>query len=268
MDKFGDRMKEYEAATDARLNVALPICARIDGRSFSRFTRGCDKPFDARISNAMRETAKHLVDQTHAKIGYVQSDEISLIWQAKDEGSIIFDGRVQKLASVCASMASVKFHSVFGGEKLPAFDCRVWQVPSQTEAANVLVWRALDARKNAVSSACRAHFSAKQMHGKGQADMRGMLVSIGIDFDAHYPADDRHGVFFRRVTGERKIDDETWLSIPEKNRPESRTVTRSWVDKIDMPFFMEVTNREAVIFDSAPPSQKERSDGQTGVGSQ
>lgn len=254
MDELGDRMKGYEAATDVRLDTSLPICARIDGRSFSRFTRGCEKPFDSRVSGAMRAAAAYLVDHTHAKIGYVQSDEITLIWQAADTGSIIFDGRVLKLASVCASMAAVKFYCAFGGDRLPAFDCRVWSVPSQTEAANVLVWRALDARKNAVSSACRAHFSAKTMHRKDQAEMREMLTTAGIDFDTHYHADDRYGVFYRRVSGEREIDDETWARIPEKNRPESRTVTRSWVDQIDMPFFAGVTNREAVIFDGASPS--------------
>ena len=253
MDELGSRMKEYEATTDTRLDTALPICARIDGRSFSRFTRGCKKPFDARVSNAMRETAKYLVDQTHAKIGYVQSDEITLIWQASEGGSVFFDGRVLKLASVCASMAAVKFYSVFGGDKLPSFDCRVWQVPSQTEAANALVWRALDARKNAVSSACRAHFSAKRMHKKDQSLMREMLASIGIDFDTDYPVEDRHGVFFRRISGPRWIPQEEWEKIPGKHRPKSRTVIRSWVDQIDMPFFTEVTNREAVIFDGVSP---------------
>ena len=253
MDQLGDRMKKYEAVTDVRLDTSMPICARIDGRSFSAFTRGCKKPFDDRVSGAMRAAAAYLVEHTHAKIGYVQSDEITLIWQAPETGSIIFDGRVLKLASVCASLASVKFYDFFGGSKLPAFDCRVWSLPSRDEAANVLVWRSLDARKNAVSSACRAHFSAKQMHRKNQAEMKAMLASIGIDFDAHYPAEDRHGVFFRRVTGKRKIDDKTWEKIPASKRPATRFVTRSWVDQIEMPFFTEVTNREAVIFDGAAP---------------
>lgn len=253
-DEFGDRMKAYERATETRLDASLPIIARIDGRSFSTFTRGCEKPFDARVSGAMRAAAAYLVEQAHAKIGYVQSDEITLIWQNADGGSIIFDGRVLKLCSVLASMAAVRFDREFGGERLPAFDCRVWSVPSQVEAANTLLWRALDARKNAVSSACRAHFSAKKMHKKRQADMRDMLAGVGVDFDAHYPAEDRHGVFYRRVTGEREIDDETWRKIPEAHRPETRLATRSWVEAIPMPFFGDVTNRVAVVFDSADPA--------------
>lgn len=252
-DALGDRMKAYEAATDIRLNTSLPICARVDGRSFSRLTAKFRKPFDSRISGAMRATAAYLVEQTHAKIGYVQSDEITLIWQAAQGGSMFFDGRVLKLASVCASMASVKFHGVLGGDKLPSFDCRVWQVPSQTEAANVLVWRALDARKNAISSACRSHFSTKQMYRKDQTEMRKMLSSAGVDFDTDYPAEDRQGAFFRRVTGQRELDDETWARIPENRRPPTRWVVRSWVDSVKMPFFTDVTNREAVVFDGAVP---------------
>lgn len=252
-DNMGDRMKSYEATgTSHRLDPLLPICARIDGRSFSQFTRGCIRPFDSRISGAMRATCAYLVEQSHALIGYVQSDEISLVWQAREGGSVIFDGKVHKMNSVLASMASVKFHSVFGGDKLPAFDCRVWQVPSQTEAANTILWRALDARKNAVSMACRAHNSAKSMHKQGRADQVEMLAAKGIIFDEEYPAEDRHGVFFRRATAPTEMDDETWAKIPDLHKPDSRTVLRSSVVKVDAPFFGEVQNREDFIFNPEP----------------
>lgn len=253
MDDLGDRMKAYEQLTETRLDPEMPIIARIDGRSFSTFTRGCDKPFDSRVSGAMRATCAYLVEQSHAKIGFVQSDEITLIWQNSDGGSVFFDGRVLKLCSVLASMAAVRFDREFGGTRLPSFDCRVWQVPDQTEAANTLLWRAFDARKNSVSSACRAHFSAKKMFRKGRSEMRAMLASVGVDFDASYPPADRHGAYFRRVTKERWLDDETWDAIPEKHRPESRFVMRSSVEEIPMPFFGDVRNREAVIFCAAHP---------------
>lgn len=252
-DELGDRMKGYERATEARLDPSLPIVARIDGRAFSAFTRGCERPFDARVSGAMRAAAAYLVEESHAKIGFVQSDEITLIWQNTEGGSILFDGRILKLCSVLASMAAVRFDRAFGGDRMPSFDCRVWQVPSQEEAANTLLWRALDARKNSVSSACRAHFSAKAMFRKGQAEMRAMLASVGVDFDLAYSADDRHGVFYRRVTGLREIDDAAWERIPECHRPDSRLVTRSWVEAVQMPFFGDVKNRTAVIFDGANP---------------
>lgn len=262
-DELGSRMKGYESeATTARVDLLRPVCARIDGRAFSTFTRGCQRPFDPAVSGAMRAACAYLVEQTHAKIGYVQSDEISLVWQAAEGGSIIFDGKVCKMTSVLASMAGVKFFSVYGGNRLPAFDCRVWNVPSETEAANALLWRALDARKNAVSMACRAHFSAKRMHGQGQADQRAMLASAGVDFDTTYSAEDRHGVFYRRETGEVLIDDATWAKIPERHRPDSRYAVRSWVEQVRMPFFGHVSNREDVIFRGASAvSMRGRADG-------
>ena len=117
-DELGNRMKEYEASgTSHKLDVSLPICARIDGRSFSKFTSGCERPFDSRVSGAMRATCAYLVEQTHALIGYVQSDEISLVFQANEGGSVLFDGKSHKLNSVLASMAAVKFYDEFGGSK-------------------------------------------------------------------------------------------------------------------------------------------------------
>ena len=39
-----DRMRSYEM--DNRLPPNMPVIIRIDGRAFSKFTRGMDKPFD------------------------------------------------------------------------------------------------------------------------------------------------------------------------------------------------------------------------------
>jgi tRNA(His) guanylyltransferase len=248
-DELGNRMKGYESTgTSHKLDLSLPICVRIDGRSFSNFTRGCERPFDNRVSTAMRETCKYLVEQTHALIGFVQSDEISLVFEANEGGSILFDGKVHKLNSVLASMAAVKFYSVFGGEKLPAFDCRVWNVPSRIEAANTILWRALDARKNAVSMACRAYNSAKSMHQKDRHQQLEMLAENGIDFDTVYPAEDRFGVFYKRVTQLRRIEDDVWNRIPDNKKPESRLALRSTVEQIDTPFFGDVKDRVGFIF--------------------
>jgi tRNA(His) 5'-end guanylyltransferase len=248
-DEFGDRMKWYESqGTSPKLDVSLPICIRIDGRSFSKFTKGCERPFDSRISTAMRETCAYLVEETHAKVGYVQSDEISLILYANENGSIIFDGKMHKLNSVLASMAAVKFYSVFGGDKLPAFDCRSWNVPTKMEASNAILWRALDARKNSVSMACRAHNSAKSMHKKNRLDQVQMLAEKGIDFETAYPDEDKYGVFYKRVTEPTFIEDDIWDRIPSKKKPESRYAMRSRVKQIRMKYFGDVADKIGFIF--------------------
>lgn len=255
-DEFGDRMKAYEAVeTHRRLDPHLPIYARIDGRGFSKFTRGMDRPFDLRMTSAMIETTRYLVDETHARIGYTQSDEISLVWLADGPTSdIFFSGKVLKMVSVLASMAAAKFATVCpeGYEhKLPHFDARVFQLPDRSEGANAILWRALDCRKNAISMVAQSRFSAKQLHGQGQADMLQMLASIGIEFEDR-PVAFKRGTYLRRVNELRTLTPDELARIPEAHRP-TEPVMRSRVADVEMPPFHQVRNREAVVFDGARP---------------
>lgn len=265
-DDFGDRMKAYEAVEASRvLDAGLPIYARIDGRSFSRFTRAMRRPFDERMTETMVGVTKHLVGATYARIGYTQSDEISLVWLADaPESELLFGGKVHKLTSVLASMAAASMqHEIrqsFGAgdadvlcAALPHFDCRVFSLPSKIEATNTFLWRAMDARKNAVSMATRSVYSAKQMHGKDQAAMRAMLADKGIDFES-YPASFKWGTWVRRVHYERAFTGAELERIPEKHRPPADAlVTRSEVRAVRMPEFHRVLNRVEVIFDAQQP---------------
>lgn len=266
-DDFGDRMKAYEAVECARIfDPMLPIYARIDGRSFSRFTKGMVRPFDPDMTACMVGTTKRLVEEFHARIGYTQSDEISLVWLCdKPESEPLFGGKVHKMTSVLASYATAAFgqqlikHFSFGaGEdyasELPHFDCRAFQLPSKVEAANAFLWRAMDARKNSVSMAARAHFSAKRLHGKDQRDMRAMMAEAGTDFETAYPPKFKWGTWVRRVTFERAFTPEELERIPQQHRPPPDTlVTRSEVREIDMPELHKVTNRVEFIFNGVPP---------------
>lgn len=256
-DEFGARMKAYEAVETARkLDPMLPIYARIDGRSFSVFTRGMERPFDARMTAAMVETTKYLVNKTNARIGYTQSDEISLVWLADaPESDVIFSGKLQKMVSVLASMTAAKFATVIPAEyadRLPHFDCRVFQLPSKDEAANAFLWRAMDARKNAISMVAQANFSHKALFGKDQKAMLAMLADAGVDFET-FPASFRLGSFIRRDVVERMLTDDELARIPEKHRP-TGTVTRTDMKVVDVPPFNKVMNRVAVIFDGADPA--------------
>lgn len=253
-DEFGNRMKAYEAVETARkLDPLLPIYARIDGRAFSTFTRGMERPFDPRLTSAMIETTKHLVHATHARIGYTQSDEISLVWLADNpESDVFFSGKVQKMCSVLASLAAAKFASAIPPtwlERLPHFDARVFQLPSRDEAANAFLWRAMDARKNAISMVAQSRYSHKRLHGVDQRGMLAMLEADGVDFDA-LPARFRRGSFVRRVNVLRGLTQDELQRIPEKHRP-SGPVTRTDVQVVDMPPFNKVKNRVEVIFDGA-----------------
>lgn len=262
-DDFGDRMKAYEAVEASRvLDAGLPIYARIDGRSFSNFTRAMRRPFDERMTAAMVGVTRHIVGATHARIGYTQSDEISLVWLADNpESEPLFGGKVHKLTSVLASMAAASmqyeirqsFDTVDADvlcAALPHFDCRVFSLPSKIEATNAFLWRAMDARKNAVSMATRSVYSAKQMHGKDQTAMRAMLSEKGIDFES-YPTSFKWGTWVRRVNYDRAFTATELECIPEKHRPAADAlVTRSEVRVVSMPEFHRVSNRVEVVFDA------------------
>jgi tRNA(His) 5'-end guanylyltransferase len=257
-------MKVYEAAeTGRRFTPLLPVYARIDGRCFSTFTDGLDRPFDVRLSRAMVETVKYLVEETNASIGYTQSDEISLVWQQERyDSELLFGGKVQKLVSALAALATAKFNhlclkdSVLAARterQLPTFDCRVFQLPNRTEAANVFLWREKDATKNAVSMAARHFYPHQQLHGKSSAAMQEMIFQAGQNFN-DYPAGFKRGTFVRRVVRGRLLTREELAAIPERFRPSpDELVARALVIELDMPVFTRVANREAVIFDAADP---------------
>lgn len=256
-DALGDRMKSHEAVeTKRRLDPSLPIYARIDGRGFSKFTAGMQRPFDPQMTQAMIETTRYLVQHTHARIGYVQSDEISLVWRsAGEEQSVFFDGKVMKMASVLAGMATAAFNRTIRGwapyeDRFPAFDARVLQLPEDYEAANMFLWRSLDATKNAVSMAARHYYSSKELHGKRRDDMLEMMRAKGVDFERFDPAF-RHGTFVQRVTRERVLSPEELSRIPERNRP-AGPVMRSEVVAFPVEDFRNACNRTEFILDGEP----------------
>ena len=256
-DEFGERMKAYEAVETKRiLDASMPIYARLDGRSFSRFTRGMQRPFDAAMTGAMIETAKHLCCETDARIAYTQSDEISLVWLFDGERSEpFFGGKVQKMSSVLASMAAAKFARVCPSgfeDRLPHFDCRIFTVPSKDEAANAILWRAMDARKNAISMVAQSLFSHRQLFKVGQAGMLDMITESGFDFDA-LPTRYQRGTFIRRVNVMRELTSDELARIPVQHRPVG-PVMRTELQEIAMPPFNKVRNRTEVVFDAAEPA--------------
>lgn len=264
MDSLGDRMKAYEAAESGRKFMPmLPLYARIDGRCFSAFTRGMERPFDAGFHGAMGCVTAKLIDETNAKIGYTQSDEINLVWLNDDPLSeMMFGGKVHKVTSILAGLASSFLCRIamdnpylrpFAVRNVPHFDCRAFQLPNKTEAANAILWREQDATKNAISMAARSFYSHKALHGKSGPEMQEMMFAKGQNFN-EYPASFKRGTFFRRVLIERKFTESELAAIPEKHRPEpDTTIKRHAIEEVAMPKFSSVTNRVEVIFDGANP---------------
>lgn len=204
-DSLGDRVKEYEMAQASLcLDKEQPICVRIDGKSFHTYTKRMDKPFQQSLSDAMIATMNFLVEKTNARLGYTQSDEISLVFfKTDDKQEAFFGGRIQKLTSVLASMATAKFNQE-AWAKIPGkkddfayFDCRVWNTPTLKDAAEVFIWRQEDAIKNAISMAGYAHFSHKELEEKSSRVKIEMLAEKGIVWD-DYPEFFKSGTYAKK----------------------------------------------------------------------
>lgn len=186
------------------------------------------------------------------------------MWLAeRADGSIFFDHRVAKMTSVLASYATIAFARSLMSlciatwlDRMPHFDCRVFQLPTRAEAANVFLWREQDATKNAISMAAREYYSHKELDHKSGSEMQEMLFAKGINFN-DYPAFFKRGTFVRRTTVCRTFTAEELARIPEKHRPApDERVRRSAIKRLEMPRFGGVANREEVIFDGAEPEAR------------
>lgn len=267
-DALGDRMKMYEGlASPPRLLPRLPVIARIDGRSFHTFTRGLKRPYDEGLSRLMIETTRALVEESNARVGYTQSDEINLVLYSEDlESQIYFDGRPQKLISQLAAQATAAFNFLlptYLPEKaaarklgnLPSFDARVFVVPSLEEAANAILWREQDATKNSISMAARAYYSHNELHGKNAAEMHEMLHQQGVNWN-DFPSFFKRGTYLQRRTVTRRFTAEELEALPPmhnaRKNPEL-VIERSELAEIEMPPLGRVVNRvRALLFGEAP----------------
>lgn len=116
----------------------------------------------------------------------------------------------------------------------------------------MLLWRAMDARKNSISMVAQSKFSHKELQGKSQSDMHRMLLDIGVNFAEEYPLVLTDGRFFRRQEVWRELTKEELARIPVAHVPNG-PVQRTEVAYVEMPTFNTVKNRVEVIFEGADP---------------
>jgi len=283
-DPMGDRLKEYEGMESGRRFLPqLPVVARLDGKCFSNYTndlaRSPEQPFDDAFHSVMVSVTKYLVDETCACMSYTQSDEITLCWHSDGyESQIWFDGRIQKMCSVLAAMASSAFNVLAAGKTqggemvhgrllarktttpffgvelhrpLALFDCRIWQLPTLDEGANCFLWREYDCLKNSVSMSARTMYSHKELMNKTSSEMQEMMWQKGVNFN-DYPSFFKRGTYVQRRKKTRLLTPEEMANIPEKFRP-TEPVERTEIVELDLPPLSKVTNRPGVIFRGEDP---------------
>lgn len=176
---LGDRMKKYENVSRIYLTPRMPTIIRVDGKSFSKYCRGYEKPWDPHIISAMTSAASLLLDEIQgAKVAYCQSDEISVLINDYElfTTNAWFDKNVQKMCSVSASIATAAFNADMQSSKSAYFDARCFVIPRE-DVVNYMYWRQVDAIRNSVSGLAQANFSHKQLHKKNSKQMKEMLLT-------------------------------------------------------------------------------------------
>ncbi len=248
-------MKAYEQAFDHRLPPGLPIVLRLDGNSFSKFTKkaGFAKPFDERMQRPMvAATSAVLEYASGAVLGYTQSDEITIVVAASNEPFL--GGRVQKISSLCAAVCTAAFTEALRQEGIEAgpvaFDCRTF-VMRADEVVNCLIWRQEDAFKNCVGAVAwygllekyGTKKAQKMLHGQS-TDARQEIVFSELGQNINdMPEKWRRGVCVRRVETVVPIEEamgaEKYAELLAKGHVEAgQTVSRrAWTPDWQIPRF-------------------------------
>src|SRR6185312_6933865 len=154
-DELGRRMKrDYEDALRLYVPRRTHVVVRIDGRAFHQFTRELERPYCRRLAGALDKAAVKLAgEMIGCRFAYGQSDEYSFVLADDDppDAALWFDGNIQKIVSVSASIFTAAFNNAFCGDQPAAFDSRLLVIAQRREVEAYLLWRQLDASANSLN---------------------------------------------------------------------------------------------------------------------
>lgn len=246
-DPLGTRIKQnYENRTRYYIPRRTYTIIRLDGCHFKTYTRGLKKPFDKELSEDIDSSIIAMLPEIQGAVfAYTQSDEISILLTdfATPNTDAWFDGNLQKMVSVSASIMTAQFNRLrilrnrplkcppLDGSKRPYlseipmayFDSRVFTVPDRIEVMNYFIWRNQDCSRNSVSMVAQHHFSHKELQGKSTPDMHEMLHHLGVNWAKDYTDGEKNGRLI--VKEEYTITDDEVYTPPI---PVTRT---RWVSK-------------------------------------
>lgn len=205
-----DKCQYYRGLTDYRIQGNNDILVMLDGKNFSKLIKNnFKKPFDDDFINMMNKTAQFLCENVQGcKFAYTQSDEISLLITDYEttETDTLFGGRLCKIQSILASLATSEFNRQFilyniyhadkrnigAGDcvdiiekmKMAQFDCKCWTVPNQNEAFAWFLYRQLDCVKNSKQQTAQTYLPHKQLVGHNADEQIQMVKEFnGIDWN-------------------------------------------------------------------------------------
>lgn len=249
---LGERMKEYENVNRFYLTKKMPVIIRIDGKAFHTFTRGLKKPFDIKLMEIMQNTMLFLCNNIQGcKLGYTQSDEISLLVTDYDsiKFSSWFNNNLIKFVSISSSMATLKFNQEVTSfinelekniemkfdcmtneeykkniellkiwrdkEFKGLFDSRAFNLPKE-EVCNYFIWRQQDATRNAIQLLGQSEFKYKELLGKNCNEIQEMLFQKNINFN-DCPTDFKRGSCAIKLNNKWIVDKNIPIFTKDRN---------------------------------------------------
>lgn len=213
-DELGERMKGYyEDRTRLHLPRRTYTIMRLDGKAFHTYTKGFKRPYDLNLMRIMDQTTIALCERIQGvKMAFTQSDEISLLLTDFDsiKTDAWFDGNVQKMASVSASIATAHFNNgmyldediLAPMSKVAYFDSRIFTVPDLNEVVNYFIWRQQDATRNSIQMGAQALYSQKQLNKKDTSELQELMFQKGVNWN-DYPVGFKRG---RMILKELKVE--------------------------------------------------------------
>lgn len=260
---LGDWCKWFEKHFSTEIMIPeLPVIIRLDGNNFHNWTKGLEKPFDKNMVDLMIDTTKFLVKETNAVVGYVQSDEITLIlYSDTKEKQIYNDGKKQKILSKLTGKCVSYFNDTRPNylpnhNKTANFDCRIYQVPSLEWATLQLLWRELDATKNSISMLAQSVFPHSQLQNLHSGEMQDkLMLERGInwnDLESKY----KRGTYVKNIKTSIPFSKEELDSLPPKHNAHKNPdliIERNIIKVMDYPIFSKIKNKVGVIFNNEEP---------------
>lgn len=217
-----EKCREYQKRRDYYVDIDKFIIAHIDGRSFSKMIKNkFQKPFDRDFINMMNETASYLCAMVQGvHLAYVQSDEISLLIKKNTpESDVFFGGRLCKMQSIIASLATAKFNQLMAAKTIQnnmyeitlmdfedtedtvyspsdcvdtvlnmplcQFDCKVWDVDTANDAMAWLLFRNIDCIRNSKQQAAQTYLPHNVLLGlDSDTQIKMLLDEKGVDWNS------------------------------------------------------------------------------------
>ena len=217
MNELASRQKKYEDKYNIVIQGNSPFLIRLDGKGFSKQIKRwkCEKPFDKYFHEAMIDATEYLMKEiAEIKLAWTGSDEITLLFDSKSKW---YNNRINKLLSLTAAYASIKFNQSMVSNLITAvndypavFDSRIIAPPNITECLNNFIYRQRDCIRNSISMWFGHFYSHKQAMAKN-SDQKIKQLKEEKNFDWYVDAPNytKYGTLFYYKKVTKKLLDNT-----------------------------------------------------------